>query len=93
MVKSGQLVAPIQETILSSVTLGYVIELAGSLGIPVERRNITTQELENAPEVLWLTSPSGITPVTHVNKKVIGNGSLGEITERLASAWTNSLNR
>ena len=93
MVKSGQLVAPIQETILSSVTLGYVIELAGSLGIPVERRNITTQELDNAPEVLWLTSPSGITPVTHVNKKAIGNGSLGEITERLASAWTNSLNR
>ena len=93
MVQSGQLIAPIEETILSGVTLGYVIELADRLGIPVRRQNISAQELANAAEVLWLTTPTGITKVTHVNKKPIGDGTLGATTQTLATAWTEELNR
>ncbi len=93
MVQSGQFVAPIQETVLSSVTLRYIIELADALSIPVARRNIGVEELENAHEVLWLTTPTGITPVTHVNKNPIGNGALGEITNTLTNAWNDNLDR
>lgn len=91
MIQSGKFVAPIKETVLSSVTLGHVIELAQTIGIQVQRRNISVQEIENSDEVLWLTTPTGITPVTHVNKKPIGNGSAGKITQALATAWSDNL--
>jgi branched-subunit amino acid aminotransferase/4-amino-4-deoxychorismate lyase len=93
MVNNGQIVAPIQKTILSSVTLGYAIELAGDLDIPVHRRNIAAAELENADEVLWLTTPAGIIPVTHVNQNLIGNGVPGKTTKTLVNAWTDSLTK
>ena len=85
MIKSGSLVAPIKETVLPSVTLGFVLELADQMGIPVQRRNIDVGELETADEVLWLTTPVGIIPVTHVNQKLIGKGSSWE---KLRKNWS-----
>lgn len=91
MVQSGKFVAPMKETVLSSVTLNVVVELAEEIGIPVERRNITVQELQSADEVLWLTTPSVITPVTHVNQNPIGGQTPGDMTQALLAAWKNRL--
>ena len=74
------------------MTLGYALELAGKLGIPVHRRDIAKTELETADEVMWLTTPVGIAPVTHVNRQAIGGGKQGDITQRLSEAWESALN-
>jgi len=92
MIQNGRLVAPVKETVLSGVTLGFTIELAGKINLPVERRNISVAELEAADEVLWLTTPIGIVAVTHVNQNLIGDGNTGAITQRLSDAWHESLN-
>lgn len=87
MIQSGHLVAPVKETVLPGVTLAFVIELAEQLAIPVERRNISVSELQNADEVLWLTTPMGILPVTHVNQRPIGDQTPGKKTQALVGAW------
>lgn len=87
MIESGRLVVPLPETVLAGVTLNAVLPMAETMGIEIERRNITGQEFENADEVLWLTTPWGILPVTHVNRKAIGNGKSRPVTQRLKSAW------
>ena len=94
MIQAGRLVTPIKETVLPSVTLGHVLELAEQLNISVERRNITVNELERADEVLWLTTPVGIIPVTHVNQNLIGDGQserAGKVTQELITAWNDEL--
>ena len=91
MVSGGQIIAPLKEAVLPGVTLGYAMELAEQLGIPVQRRDITKAELESADEVMWLTTPVGIVPVTHVNGHVINDNSSGNFTRRLSEAWDSAL--
>ncbi len=89
MIQSGRLIAPLKETVLPGVSLGVAIEIAQQIGLTVERRNIRTEELEKAQEVIWLTTPNGIIPATHINQRPIGTGNVGEITEKLIYHWTN----
>ena len=93
MIKSGRLLTPIKETVLPSITLGKVLELAEMISVSVKRRNITVRELEEADEVLWLTTPVGIVPVTHVNQKLIGDGRAGRVTQELTRTWNDDLYR
>jgi len=92
MIQAGRLVAPVKETVLPGVTLALVIELAKQRGIPVQRRDISIHEFENASEVMWLATPAGIVPVTHINQKTIGDGSVGGVTSGLVEAWNKKLN-
>ena len=92
IVADGAIVAPLQETVLPGVTLGYALELAESLGTAVERREIRIDELHSADEVLWLTTPVGIIPVSHINGQPIGDGTAGPITQQLSAAWKTALN-
>jgi len=91
MVSDNEIIAPLKASVLPGVTLGYALELAEKLGIPVHRRDITKAELESADEVMWLTTPVGIVPVTHVNGHAINIGKQGEITQRLSVAWDSAL--
>ena len=92
MVSDSEIIAPLKEAVLPGVTLGYALELAEQLGIPVSRRDITKAELESADEVMWLTTPVAIVPVTHVNGRTINGGESGGITQRLTEAWESVLN-
>ncbi len=92
MVSDGEIIAPLKEAVLPGVTLGYALELAEELGISVHRRGITKAELEMADEVMWLSTPVGILPVTHVNGQAIKNNSSGNVTQQLSEAWDSALN-
>ena len=91
IVVDGVIVAPLKGTVLPGVTLGYALELATSMGTAVERREIRIDELHSADEVLWLSTPVGIVPVTHVNGQSIGDGTAGSITQQLSAKWKTAL--
>ena len=91
IVDAGVIVAPLIETVLPGVTLGFALELAESMGTAVERREIRIDELHSADEILWLSTPVGIVPVTHVNGQTIGDAKAGPITRQLSSAWKTAL--
>lgn len=91
MVSANEIIAPLKEAVLPGVTLGYALELAANMGIKVRRRDITKAQLESADEVMWLTTPVGIAPVTHVNGQAIDKGAAGNITQRLSEAWQSAL--
>ena len=93
MIQSGRLVTPTKESVLPSVTLAVVLELANKIGISVDRRAISVSEMEQADEVLWLSTPAGILPATHVNQNKIGDGGAGELTQKLVDAWNAELYR
>jgi branched-chain amino acid aminotransferase len=87
IVRDGVLITPPNDNSLESITQATVIELARDKGIPVERRRITRDEVYIADEAFFTGTAAEITPIREVDGRVIGNGTRGEITTQLQSAY------
>jgi branched-chain amino acid aminotransferase len=85
-VKDGRLVTP-KEGVLEGITRRTVIEIAQSLGIPVELRALHASELRAADEAFLSTSGGGVLPVTRVDGRPVGAGQPGALTHRLAETY------
>jgi len=87
MVKNGKLITPPSDNALESITQKTVIEMAKNMGITVERRRITREEIYVADEAFLTGTAAEITPVRIVDARTIGCGARGEMTEKLQSAY------
>ena len=87
MVVDGVLVTPPSDNALVSITQKTVIEIAEDLGIKVERRRISREEVYIADEAFLTGTAAEITPVRIVDAREIGCGSRGPITEKLQSTY------
>ena len=77
----------ITDDILVGVTRNTVIELALELGIPVKERPIDRTELYNADEIFCCGTGAQIVPVESVDNRIIGNGNVGVITQKIQSLY------
>jgi len=87
IVRNGTLISPPNDNSLESITQATILELANDFGIPVERRNITRDEVYIADEVFLTGTAAEVTPVRSLDHRVIGEGKRGEMTRRLQSAY------
>lgn len=87
MVEDGKLVTPPSDNALVSITQKTVIEIAGNMGIEVERRRISREELYIADEAFLTGTAAEITPVRIIDAREIGSGSRGEITQMIQSTY------
>ena len=87
MVVDGVLVTPPSDNALVSITQKTVIEVAQDMGIKVERRRITREEVYIADEAFLTGTAAEITPVRIVDAREIGTGSRGEITEKIQTTY------
>ncbi|MFB0567303.1 MAG: branched-chain-amino-acid transaminase [Candidatus Bathyarchaeia archaeon] len=84
MVENREIITPPTSTgALPGITRAVVIKLAKELGYPMVERNITPNELFNADEVFFTGTAAEIIAVREINKRVIGNGKSGPITQQL----------
>lgn len=87
IVRNGKLVTPPSENALESITQATVIEIASDLGLTVERRRLTRDEVYIADEAFFTGTAAEITPVREVDARKIGNGKRGAITKKLQDAY------
>jgi branched-chain amino acid aminotransferase len=88
IVKDGELVTPsIGSSILNGLTRDTILFLAGRLGIKVTERETARSELYTADEVFLTGTAAGIAPILTVDKRFVGNGKVGPLTERLAKIY------
>jgi len=87
MVENGVLVTPPSDNALKSITQSTIIDLAADLGIKVERRRITREEIYICDECFLTGTAAEVTPVRDVDARTIGCGSRGPITEKLQTAY------
>jgi branched-chain amino acid aminotransferase len=87
LVRNGKVICPPNDNALESITQDTVLRLADDLGIPVERRRITRDEIYIADEAFFTGTAAEVTPIRDVDGRVIGNGKRGEITEKLQKAY------
>jgi branched-chain amino acid aminotransferase len=84
MVRNGEIRTPPTTTgALPGITREVVIKLAKRLGYAMIERNMTPNELFNADEVFFTGTAAEIIPVREINKRIIGTGKTGPITQRL----------
>ncbi|MDB5874382.1 MAG: branched-chain amino acid transferase [Ramlibacter sp.] len=82
----GVLVTP-RDGVLEGISRRTVIEIAQSLGIPVELRALPAAELRSAQEAFLSSSGGGVLPVTRVDGKPVGEGVPGPVTRRLLETY------
>jgi D-alanine transaminase len=84
IVHNGVLITPPKgPSLLPGITRDLVLELAAANGIPFREAGITEQTLGQAEEI-WVTSSTReISPVTHLNDSMVGNGQPGPFWQRM----------
>jgi len=88
LVKKGRLFTPTLATgILPGVTRGFVLRLAGELGIRAEERDFPREALYEADEIFLTNSIQEIVPVYEVDGVTIGGGKRGPITMKLQQTY------
>jgi branched-chain amino acid aminotransferase len=88
VVKNGMLITPsLGSSILGGLTRDTIIYLSGRNRIRVIEREVARSELYTADEIFLTGTAAGIAPVISVDRRPVGNGKVGPVTERLAKAY------
>ena len=89
IVVNGRLITPpVYDNILVGITRGTVITLAkNELGIETEERSIDRSELYTADECFMTGTAAHVTPVVEVDRRPIGTGGVGAITDQLQQLY------
>ena len=87
IVKKGIILTPTRSAILQGITRDSVMNIARDRGYKVKERKITVREIKNADEAFFTGTAAEITPIRMIDKKKIGNGSVGGITKELQLAF------
>lgn len=108
LVRNGRLLTPwargeeraasLPSPVLPGVTRGAVMDFAESLGVTVERRMLTIDDLLEADEVFLTNSSWGVLPVRSVERTTIGGTSEedarpGPLTIKLRDTWLAAVER
>lgn len=88
MVKNGELYThPADNYILNGITRKKLLQLSADLGIKVNEETFTVGELLTADEVFISATKLDVIPILKVDGHTIGNGSPGEVTQKLTKAF------
>lgn len=82
IVKNGTLITPqLTDSVLESITRDTVIKIAKDKGLSVVERTIDRTELYTCDEAFLCGSAMEVTPVLSIDKYVVGDGTVGDITK------------
>jgi len=88
IIKDSKLLTPKTDFCLNGITRQTVMQIASDLGIKVEEKNLIFDELVDADEAFFSGTAVEITPITKVDNLIIGSGSIGPISQRLQSKYS-----
>lgn len=87
LVKNGELHTPSITSALDGITRATIIHLAEQNGLKVVERLITRDEVYIADEAFFTGTAAEVTPIRECDRRAIGCGSRGPITEKLQSQY------
>ena len=87
IVRDGVLATPDLTSALDGITRDTVMRLAAELGMRVEVRRITRDEVYIADEAFFTGTAAEVTPIRELDGRPIGKGTRGPVTEKLQSLY------
>ena len=92
IVRDGKISTPELTSALDGITWRSIQIICGDLGIPVEPRKITRDDVYIADEAFFTGTAAEVTPIRELDGRVIGAGSRGPITEKIQTAFFDIVN-
>ncbi|MGM0532995.1 MAG: branched-chain amino acid transaminase [Campylobacterota bacterium] len=87
IVRDGKLISPPNDNSLESITQDTVLELATDMGLQIERRRVTRDEIYICDEAFLTGTAAEVTPINSLDRRTIGSGKRGPVTQKLQSAY------
>jgi len=88
IVMKGELVTtPLHNSILAGITRASVLQLARELGYHVREMVMPRELLYVADEVFFTGTAVEVTPITSVDRIVVGSGDVGPVTKAIQQAF------
>ena len=91
LVTDGVIRTATDTAILQGVSRGMVFDLARQLDIPVVEEDLQPYDLYTADEAFFASTSYCVLPMTVVDKRPIGDGKPGPITNQLLAAWSEAV--
>jgi branched-chain amino acid aminotransferase len=92
IVKNGRLYEPELTSALVGITRDSVITLARDLGLTVEARRLTRDDVYIADEAFFTGTAAEVTPIRELDNRPIGDGTCGPITRKLQMLFFDVVN-
>jgi len=87
IVKDGVLCEPEIASALTGITRSTIHALASDLGIPIQTKRLTRDDLYIADEAFFTGTAAEVTPIRDIDRRTIGSGTRGPVTEKLQNAF------
>ena len=91
MVTDGVIRTPGDRSILQGVSRGMVFDLARQLDLPIAEEDLQPYDMYTANEAFFSSTSPCVLPVTRVDRREVGNGKPGPITQQLLAAWSEAV--
>ena len=92
IVKNGKLYEPELTSALIGITRDAVITMVRDIGLEVEARRITRDDVYIADEAFFTGTAAEVTPIRELDSRLIGSGKRGAITEKVQSMFFDLVN-
>jgi branched-chain amino acid aminotransferase len=92
VVKDGRVYTPELTTALDGITWRSVQSICADLGIVVEKTRLTRDDIYIADEAFFTGTAAEVTPIRELDRRTIGSGSRGPVTERIQNAFFDIVN-
>ncbi len=91
VVTDGVIRTPTDYAALQGVSRGMAIDLTRQLDIPLVEEDLQPYDLYTADEAFWTTTSMCVMPMTQVDRRPIGDGKPGPMSQRLLVAWSEAV--
>jgi branched-chain amino acid aminotransferase len=90
MVRDGVVLTPPSEAgLLEGITRAFLFEIGRDAGIDVREAVLYPKDLDTAEEAFITSTTRELSPVTSIDGKPVGTGTVGEITRKLLDGYRN----
>jgi len=87
IVKNGVLYEPEIASALTGITRDSIHAIAADLGLTIQTRRLTRDDLYIADEAFFTGTAAEVTPIREIDNRRIGQGNRGPVTEKLQKAF------
>ena len=88
LVKGGAIATPAPRAgLLSGITRGLLLELCASVGVQMEEKDLSAEDVRDADEMFLSSTLRDIVAVTEVDGKNVSEGRAGAFTQRLGAQF------
>jgi len=92
IVKDVRVYTPELTSALDGITWRSVQSICADLGIAVEKTRLTRDDIYIADEAFFTGTAAEVTPIRELDRRIIGAGVRGPVTERIQTAFFDIVN-